>query len=488
MKYLRRNRIPMITIAIIVLGVAAFFLKFNEVASLKGMLVFTQIPVAKTGANTSSEESWRYPSQSRIVASSLEASAGTLQVLTKGFYSARTPQISYDGKHMLFSGQRHKNDPWQIWEMDLQNRQSRNVTTGFRACTDPAYLPDGRIVFSAVKAEAPDARENRETVAHALYTCALDGSDIERITFHPESDFAPTILRDGRVLFIASKAEPSVKGSKLLAMRYDGMWVELFYESQHSGWQHGRAWEIADGKVIFVESDTRTAFGGRLVAISNSRPLHSRREVAADLEGQFHSSCPLPAGKLIVAYRPTETDRYALYEFDPAQERLERLIYDHPSYHAVEPILAVEHTRPKTIVSLVDPQKKSALIYCLDAHLADLPRNTSARGTKVQVVGQEGVLGEVLLEADGSFYLEVPADRPLRFLTIRDHGEVVRGPSAWLWFRPNEKRGCIGCHEDRELAPTNRRPLAITKPPVPLLSPLTSLVVAGKSVSKEMAK
>ena len=35
----------------------------------------------------------------------------------------------------------------------------------------------------------------------------------------------------------------------------------------------------------------------------------------------------------------------------------------------------------------------------------------------------------------------------------------------------NENRGCIGCHEDRELSPPNRMVTAISKPPVDLVLP-----------------
>ena len=40
------------------------------------------------------------------------------------------------------------------------------------------------------------------------------------------------------------------------------------------------------------------------------------------------------------------------------------------------------------------------------------------------------------------------------------------GSFAWMWMRPNERRGCVGCHENRELAPDNHVALAIKKLPV----------------------
>ena len=80
---------------------------------------------------------------------------------------------------------------------------------------------------------------------------------------------------------------------------------------------------------------------------------------------------------------------------------------------------------------------------------------------KVQVFGIDGLLGEVRTEDDGSFYIEINADMPVRFKTLNEAGEILRGPSDWVWVRPNERRSCIGCHEDRELAPENKVPLAL---------------------------
>jgi hypothetical protein len=35
-----------------------------------------------------------------------------------------------------------------------------------------------------------------------------------------------------------------------------------------------------------------------------------------------------------------------------------------------------------------------------------------------------------------------------------------------MWIRPNERRGCVGCHEDHEQTPENRVPLAVKNLPV----------------------
>jgi hypothetical protein len=55
---------------------------------------------------------------------------------------------------------------------------------------------------------------------------------------------------------------------------------------------------------------------------------------------------------------------------------------------------------------------------------------------------------------------------PFRIKTIDSEGKVVSGPGSWLWIRPNERRGCVGCHEDNEMVPANRLANAVKKAPV----------------------
>jgi hypothetical protein len=74
---------------------------------------------------------------------------------------------------------------------------------------------------------------------------------------------------------------------------------------------------------------------------------------------------------------------------------------------------------------------------------------------------QERPLGEASVEADGSFYIAVPPDQPVRFELLDAAGTVIRAQRSWIWSRPGEERGCVGCHEDKSVAPENRWPLAL---------------------------
>jgi len=76
---------------------------------------------------------------------------------------------------------------------------------------------------------------------------------------------------------------------------------------------------------------------------------------------------------------------------------------------------------------------------------------------------------------DGSFFVELPADRPVRVATVSAAGDVI-ATSAWFWVRPGEARACFGCHEGHAAAPVNRRLEAIAQPPLRVLPSLEPLI------------
>jgi hypothetical protein len=123
----------------------------------------------------------------------------------------------------------------------------------------------------------------------------------------------------------------------------------------------------------------------------------------------------------------------------------------------------------------VDIGVKTGQIMCQNINFTGLGVSSDSRisgkARKIEILGIDSVLGIVPVEPDGSFYLKIIANEPFRFQTLDENDKVINGPGAWLWLRPNERRGCIGCHEDRNLAPENNVPLAVKKQPVniPLL-------------------
>jgi hypothetical protein len=129
---------------------------------------------------------------------------------------------------------------------------------------------------------------------------------------------------------------------------------------------------------------------------------------------------------------------------------------------------------PPITTSMMDHAKHTGWLLCLDAWLGQQDgRAIRHEGQSVRVRVTDGesgrVLGDAPIEADGSFYIEVPADRLLRLSTLDQAGRVVASLDSGVWVRPNEHRGCIGCHEPASLAPRNAQPLAVRNAPVPVL-------------------
>ena len=141
---------------------------------------------------------------------------------------------------MLFAAQQKQDESWQIWEMNLGNLKCRKVTSSEENCTDPAYLPGGRMVFSKMTAN------DTVKTAHCLYTCNLDGSGLRQITFSPADNLATTVLNDGRLLTVNTQLLPVKGDPMLMVMRPDGTKADMFYRSDEGNMLISCARETSD--------------------------------------------------------------------------------------------------------------------------------------------------------------------------------------------------------------------------------------------------
>mgnify|MGYP001575601814 FL=1 len=148
------------------------------------------------------------------------------------------------------------------------------------------------------------------------------------------------------------------------------------------------------------------------------------------------------------------------------------------TWRTVQAIPVGPRTRPPGRSTVVNRNSRSGQLYCLDASIGESGLRTHDNAHPIASVrlftidpgsastGSSGhLLGEASVERDGSFFLEVPATTPLRLQTLDADGSTLREMKSWFWVMPMERRGCIGCHEDRRLTPPNRHVLALRKPP-----------------------
>jgi hypothetical protein len=420
------------------------------------------------------------------------------RVLTSGFRGACDPDVSFDGQRILFSGLR---DGWDIYEMELDGSAVRRITTT-GAAFSPVYqgslytiehdAPWHQITFVGIA--AGEVNEYGRRAAMHLYTSRLDGSAGRRITFNPSSDLDPAVMPDGRLLFSSWQRGTLERGSfgriALFAAHTDGL--DYATVSGDQGHRIQRMPCVTDDRrVVFVESDTISRDGGgTLASIDLRRNLHSYRALTKERDGRFHSPSPLPGGDVLVSRRPPDgSGSYGVYRMDPRTARLEP-VFDDPGYHDIQARLAASRPEPDGRSSVVSESPKNGVLYGLNVYESDrVARGWPAPGTPLRLRVLEGVprrladgldapgplrtriLGEIDVEPDGSFNVEVPPEIPIR-VQITDAEGLALASCDWIWVRYRETRGCIGCHEDGERAPENRFVDALAKRPVPLTLPV----------------
>jgi hypothetical protein len=281
-----------------------------------------------------------------------------------------------------------------------------------------------------------------------------------------------------------------------MAVNIDGTDL-MAYADPHSGPAYQNAVAVAEQRIFVITGDGPGPLGGgSLEFVSRRRPLRWREKLAPSDDGWHLSPRPVSGGGLIVSYLARRDDHgYELFRVDPETGgRLARIAAERGSH-----LIDAQELAPRPEVSgrssVVDRSAETGVFYCLSSHISDRPALRAAARSAVRLRVVEGmpqapggsttaaraerVLGVLEIEDDGSFHVEVPASTPVRFELLGPDGEVVARQDHWVWVMPRESRGCVGCHEDREMAPPNILAEAVVKPAVRL--PRSTSVAADPS-------
>ncbi len=167
--------------------------------------------------------------------------------------------MSFDAQRVLFSYKPPRPEGFRIYELDLQDRSLRQVThppadeldriNTFATCsteqlaqqqgryghwTDdmhPCYLPDGDIVFTSTRSRRSVLCGGHGLTVTNLYRTSPDGSNLHQLSQGALSEFCPSVMNDGRVLY--NRWEYVDKGAgavqSLWAMCPDGSRSEEVY-------------------------------------------------------------------------------------------------------------------------------------------------------------------------------------------------------------------------------------------------------------------
>lgn len=445
-----------------------------------GALVLTQSPATTAALSPSDILDSRYPPGSRVVLVETPFDAKRVQVLSEGLAAAGDPIISYDGQRVFFAGKSNVAADWQIYEVSLNRSRPRVLTAMIGGAMNPALLPDGSLVF--VSPVPKIVRTNSYQPPSALYVQSPSGQP-RRLTFNSGSIAEPTMLSDGRILFVSTQTPESsgyASGPALFTINNDGTEFTAFAERQDRGTRIERPRELTDGRMVYLVSKSEgNPSGGAVELIRTARPFQSRASLFANTAARVSSVQPAGNGELLVCAENLSNAQasLALFRVSSTATTLGMPLLADPAWDFRDAVEAIPHRRPMGRLSIMDAAKKTGQILCLDANYtsdASAKSGNTPAATRVRVLvetspGKARALGEVLVQADGSFMAEVPADVPIGFEALDENGRVLRRKAPMLWVRPGENRSCIGCHEPRNRSPHNHRPLAVSAP-VPCLS------------------
>lgn len=449
----------------------------------EGALVITQTPISPGAASVAQDIlDQRYPAGSRVVLVPPPFKTNAVRILSQGLVAAGSPVVNPAGDRIFFVGKAERGGQWQIYETKPGGGRPKAVTSTDGGAMDPAILGNGDLVFSSPVPKVGGTWKAQPTPA--LYAQA-PGLSPRRLTFGTSSAVEPTVLRDGRILFISS--HPAVDAAALpslglFTVNNDGTEVTAFALDRDGAPAVRRPRELFDGRVGFLAGVIEASAGeGWPEGVRMARPFLSRALLFSFPANRCRSIEPNGDGTLLASVETrgatgrSMAGSFAVYRVTPVARSLGEPLFDDPAWNDVEAAGLAARPTPMGHISAMNPKKATGSILCLNANFSrrSTHETLTAKAKFVRVLaaadkGQAQALGELPLQADGSFLVDVPANRPIGFETLDGDGNVLSRLPPAIWVRPGENRSCLGCHEPYNRTARNQRPLAAGLPPFAL--------------------
>lgn len=377
----------------------------------------------------------RYPSGARLML----VHDGAEHALVPGFAASADAAVSFDGARVLFAGKQKSGEPWQIWETTIAGAAPRRVSAGNEDCIRPFYMPGDSLVYA-----------RRTPAGFEIELAPLAGGTPLRLTYGDGDHIPSDVLLDGRVLFDA----PHLAGAREVYTVYaDGSGVESVRcdhgHDRHSGRQ------VSSGDILFVS-------GTHLARFTSARAI----ELPLTLpKGEFVGAvAEVAPGELLAPWRAAGGS-FTLRLMRIGDTELTPRMRDNPNQ--LDPVIVRAHAVPKRHPSSLG-DRNGANILCLNVYASregGIPEGVvrAVRAWYQNDAGAATVLGQAPVEKDGSFFVQVPSERPIRFELLDGDGKTVRAAQSWFWMRRGEQRVCVGCHAGPERAPDNAVPAVLLR-------------------------
>ncbi|MCF7839110.1 MAG: hypothetical protein K9N49_10830, partial [Candidatus Marinimicrobia bacterium] len=422
------------------------------------------------------------------------------------------PDLSFDAKRVLFCFKPHNEKSFHIYEMGLDGRGLRQITSGIYDDLDPVYLPDGRNFVCSSTRGHTYVRCMPPTNAYPLARCGLDGENLYIISANNEPDYLPMVMNDGRLIYTRWEYtdKPLWRAQSLWTVNPDGTQSNTFWGNQ-SVWPDllKDARPIpGSNRVMFTGSAHHNWFAGSIGIIDPSRGMNfpdGLTKVTADCDwpesgngpvdpvespdyqanGTYDAyQTPYPLSEKDFLVSAQRDGKFVLYLMDTDGNR--ELIYEGANHvfhaqpirpRAVPPIMP-DHVQWPTTAERLEPADGS--IFSANVYQGAPPelqdrakflrilhieqktytywdhRPALSTGPVVSLLQSDGVkrvLGTVPIHPDGSVWFRVPAGVALHFQLLDENHRALQTMRSFVNVMPGESRGCLGCHEQHSRAP-----------------------------------
>lgn len=387
-----------------------------------------------------------------------------------------SPSVTFDGKSILVALAKEGDKFFHIHRVSVETGSAEQLTSGPFHDIDPVELPDGRIAFTSTRAGTFE--EYHSPPSRAIFVMSADGSAIHPITSTIIFDSEPKVTSDGRIAFIRTdnffdrgKVETlihTIRPDGTDGMTEIGANVGADYGSRLRAFGYGSPAPMPDGRIACISNrgNCITAPGGAEAAAQRLPP-------------NLGDIAPLPDGRLLctVLHAQGKTQiSDTIGVIDPRDNQIVR-IYEAPKGSVHSPVFLGARTRPPIVADGIDPKRSDGVdatgfLFCQDVRftsktkagwpqikgirvLRGIGLTTRSSHSHIVHAGNETEeLGVVPIAPDGSFFIEVPADAPLALQAVDADGRSELNEMSWIYVRPGERRSCIGCHGQRQAAPT----------------------------------
>ncbi|MCY3023676.1 MAG: hypothetical protein NTW87_32245, partial [Planctomycetota bacterium] len=446
--------------------------------------------------------------------------ATTPETLGGGVYSH--PDLSWDAKHILFCHKPKDGGSTSIYEIGVDGKGLRRLTDPTPTCSiykgggggqydvAPAYLPDGRIVFTSTRLSGlvPCANSG----VNILHVMNADGSDIHPLSVNNVNEFDPSVLPDGRIIY--GRWEYVDK----TALTQQSVWT-IFPDGTNET-------AVFANNMVFPEAvlDVRAVPGSTDLIVGTFAPHNAPpRGTIAFIDPRLGKNDPQAITNLEYPNKPTFdrgescepwplSENLVLYSGLPAGAKFNAImligrngtagqagsgtqrivIHAAPDIDCHNPILVKPRPCPPVLTSSVDAKCATGRFFVQDVQeglegvkrgevkwlrvIEETSRVSPACGGNpfnqtflvscALAFSVKNYLGIVPVEPDGSAYFEAPSGRAVYLQALDAEGRLIRSMRTFISAAPGVTRSCVGCHEFKYGAPPAKtRPLAMGREP-----------------------